>query len=100
MFDDATIVAEIPARWQMNPSYMHSFAITENYFIIIEQPLKVYFDFTNLNRTKCPNTFHLCNKSIFFNFLTFFSNLDITGWINHGKILETAIGFNFQMVSK
>lgn len=41
MFKDASIVAEIPARWQMNPSYMHSFTITDNYFVIIEQPLSI-----------------------------------------------------------
>lgn len=41
MFEDATIFAEIPARWQINPSYMHSFAMTENYFILIEQPLGI-----------------------------------------------------------
>lgn len=41
MFENASIVAEIPARWQMNPSYMHSFATTDNYFIIIEQPLSI-----------------------------------------------------------
>lgn len=41
MFENASILAEIPARWQMNPSYMHSFATTENYFIIIEQPLSI-----------------------------------------------------------
>lgn len=40
-FEIASVVAEIPARWQMHPSYMHSFAITDNYFIIIEQPLSV-----------------------------------------------------------
>lgn len=41
MFDQATIVATIPSRWFLNPSYMHTFGITENYFIIIEQPLAV-----------------------------------------------------------
>lgn len=41
MFENASIVAEIPAHWQMNPSYMHTFGITENYFIVIEQPLSV-----------------------------------------------------------
>lgn len=40
-FENASIVAEIPARWQLNPSYMHSFAVTENYFVIIEQPLSI-----------------------------------------------------------
>ncbi|XP_015602601.1 carotenoid isomerooxygenase isoform X3 [Cephus cinctus] len=41
MFDQATIVATVPSRWILNPSYMHTFGITENYFIIIEQPLAV-----------------------------------------------------------
>lgn len=41
MFDEASIVAEIPARWRTNPSYMHSFAMTDNYFIVIEQPLGI-----------------------------------------------------------
>lgn len=41
MFENATIVAEISAHWQMNPSYMHTFAITENYFIVVEQPLSI-----------------------------------------------------------
>lgn len=41
MFDQAIIVASIPSRWLLNPSYMHTFGITENYFIIIEQPLAV-----------------------------------------------------------
>ncbi|KAG7210341.1 hypothetical protein KM043_011879 [Ampulex compressa] len=41
MFDQATIVATVPSRWLLNPSYMHSFGITENYFIIVEQPLAI-----------------------------------------------------------
>ncbi|KAK9307101.1 hypothetical protein QLX08_002434 [Tetragonisca angustula] len=41
MFDQATIIASIPSRWLLNPSYMHTFGITENYFIIVEQPLSV-----------------------------------------------------------
>ncbi|XP_030764784.1 carotenoid isomerooxygenase [Sitophilus oryzae] len=41
MFDNARIVASIPARWPFHPSYMHTFGITKNYFIIIEQPLSV-----------------------------------------------------------
>lgn len=41
MFDQATIVASVPSRWILNPSYMHTFGITENYFIIVEQPLAV-----------------------------------------------------------
>lgn len=41
MFMNASVVAQIPARWRMNPSYMHSFALTENYYIVIEQPLSI-----------------------------------------------------------
>ncbi|XP_011149993.1 carotenoid isomerooxygenase isoform X2 [Harpegnathos saltator] len=41
MFDQATIVASVPCRWTLNPSYMHTFGITENYFIIVEQPLAI-----------------------------------------------------------
>lgn len=41
MFDNAHIVATIPSRWKLFPSYMHTFSMTENYFIIVEQPLSV-----------------------------------------------------------
>ncbi|XP_011310429.1 carotenoid isomerooxygenase isoform X2 [Fopius arisanus] len=41
MFERASVVTSLPARWKLNPSYMHTFGITENYFIIIEQPLAV-----------------------------------------------------------
>ena len=41
MFDQATIEATLPSRWVLNPSYMHTFGITENFFIIVEQPLSV-----------------------------------------------------------
>ena len=41
MFEDAQIVATIPVRWKLHPGYMHTFGITENYFIIVEQPLTV-----------------------------------------------------------
>ncbi|XP_045768128.1 carotenoid isomerooxygenase-like [Maniola jurtina] len=39
MFEKAEIVGSVKPRWKLNPAYMHSFGITENYFIIIEQPL-------------------------------------------------------------
>lgn len=42
MFDKVQIVASMPARWSVNPSYMHSFGMTQNYFIIIEQPCTIY----------------------------------------------------------
>ena len=32
-------LARVPTRWNLNPGYMHSFAVTENYFVLIEQPL-------------------------------------------------------------
>lgn len=41
MFKNAYILSKIPARWQFHPSYMHSFGITKNYFIVIEQPLSI-----------------------------------------------------------
>lgn len=41
MFENAYILSKIPARWRFHPSYMHSFGITRNYFIIIEQPLSL-----------------------------------------------------------
>lgn len=41
MFDNARVVAEIPVRWKLHPSYMHTFGVTDNYFIIVEQPLTV-----------------------------------------------------------
>lgn len=43
MFEQATIVASVPSRWTFNPSYMHTFGITDNYFIIVEQPLAISF---------------------------------------------------------
>lgn len=41
MFEDAHIVATLPSRWKFYPSYMHTFGITDNYFIIVEQPLSI-----------------------------------------------------------
>uniref|UniRef100_A0A182PPK6 Argininosuccinate lyase n=1 Tax=Anopheles epiroticus TaxID=199890 RepID=A0A182PPK6_9DIPT len=41
MFENARIVASVPARWKFHPGYMHTFGITENFFVIVEQPLSV-----------------------------------------------------------
>jgi carotenoid isomerooxygenase len=41
IFQDAHVVAKVPVRWKLHPSYMHTFGITENYFIIVEQPMTV-----------------------------------------------------------
>ncbi|XP_076060590.1 carotenoid isomerooxygenase-like [Oratosquilla oratoria] len=35
------IMVSIPTRWKLSPSYMHSMALTENYVVLIEQPLAV-----------------------------------------------------------
>lgn len=35
------IMATIPCHSLLTPSYYHSFGMTENYFIFIEQPLKL-----------------------------------------------------------
>lgn len=40
-FNNAHVVSSIPARWPLHPSYMHTFGMTQNYFIIIEQPLSI-----------------------------------------------------------
>ncbi|XP_011293729.1 carotenoid isomerooxygenase isoform X1 [Musca domestica] len=41
MFENAYVKAQIPCRWKLNPGYMHTFGITEHYFVIVEQPLSV-----------------------------------------------------------
>ncbi|XP_014359421.2 carotenoid isomerooxygenase [Papilio machaon] len=41
MFERAHIIGSMKPRWTMHPSYMHTFGVTENYFVIIEQPLTV-----------------------------------------------------------
>ena len=41
MFKQASIIGTVPARWPLHPSYMHTFGVTENYFVIVEQPLSV-----------------------------------------------------------
>ena len=41
-FDGGQLMARIKCRWMLEPGYMHSFAITENYFILIEQPMTVH----------------------------------------------------------
>lgn len=38
-FAGAKVVGRIPSRWKMNISYTHSFGITENYFVHLEQPM-------------------------------------------------------------
>ena len=39
--ENAEVVAQVPARWPLHPSYFHSFAMTDNYYAIIETPFAV-----------------------------------------------------------
>lgn len=41
MFEDAHIVATLPCRWKLHPGYMHTFGLTDRYFVIVEQPMSV-----------------------------------------------------------
>ena len=41
-FDGGQLMAKVRCRWMLEPGYMHSFAVTENYFILIEQPMTVH----------------------------------------------------------
>ncbi|GFR91763.1 beta,beta-carotene 9',10'-oxygenase [Elysia marginata] len=49
-FADAKVVATAPSRWKMNISYTHSFGMTENYFVQLEQPLAINIPRAMLNR--------------------------------------------------
>lgn len=39
--EEAHVVASIPTRRPFSPSYFHSFGLTENYYIFIEQPMVI-----------------------------------------------------------
>ncbi|KAK4884041.1 hypothetical protein RN001_000312 [Aquatica leii] len=49
MYDEAEVVASIPVRWRLFPSYMHSFGLTKNYFVILEQPLTISIPNLSIN---------------------------------------------------
>ncbi|KAG7157614.1 carotenoid isomerooxygenase-like [Homarus americanus] len=34
-------IASVDARWKLNPCHMHTFGLTENYFVLLEQPLTI-----------------------------------------------------------
>ncbi|XP_060080497.1 carotenoid-cleaving dioxygenase, mitochondrial-like [Ylistrum balloti] len=38
---DGKVVASVKSRWKLNPGYYHSFAVTENYYVFVEQPLVI-----------------------------------------------------------
>lgn len=50
MFNRMSVVASVKCRWPLHPGYMHSFGMTENYFIIVEQPLSVSLSTAVMNR--------------------------------------------------
>ncbi|XP_039751227.1 carotenoid isomerooxygenase-like [Pararge aegeria] len=56
MFKMAEVIHTITPRWLLNPSYMHSFGMTENYFVIMEQPLSISL-FTILKNHVLKNPF-------------------------------------------
>lgn len=35
------VIASVPCRSMLTPSYYHSFAMTDNYFVFLEQPFKL-----------------------------------------------------------
>ncbi|XP_046673753.1 carotenoid isomerooxygenase-like [Homalodisca vitripennis] len=41
MFESAEMVASVKARWPLHPSYMHTFGLTEHFYVIVEQPLAI-----------------------------------------------------------
>lgn len=76
MFEDAHIVATLPCRWKLHPGYMHTFGLTEHYFVIVEQPLSVSLTeyikshLSNQNLSAClkwyedkPTLFHLIERA-------------------------------------
>ncbi|XP_071439611.1 carotenoid isomerooxygenase-like isoform X2 [Hetaerina americana] len=40
-FGTAEVVGGVAARWPLHPGYMHSFGVTDNFFVIVEQPLSI-----------------------------------------------------------
>ncbi|KAL3862653.1 hypothetical protein ACJMK2_008607 [Sinanodonta woodiana] len=74
-FSSGKIVASIPSSRRLGMSFVHSFAMTENYYVVVEQPL--FFDFLKLKDSDkngetalsslewCPSIrakFHVVNK--------------------------------------
>lgn len=40
-FQRHQVVGVAKSRWALSPCYMHSFAVTENFFVLVEQPMSV-----------------------------------------------------------
>ncbi|XP_064599432.1 beta,beta-carotene 15,15'-dioxygenase-like [Liolophura sinensis] len=41
VYDKAEVVGSVPFRWSKNPTYLHSFGMSENYYVLVEQALTV-----------------------------------------------------------
>ncbi|XP_064599128.1 beta,beta-carotene 15,15'-dioxygenase-like [Liolophura sinensis] len=39
VFKKAEVVGSVPFRWPNSPSYLHSFGMSDNYYVFLEQPL-------------------------------------------------------------
>ncbi|CAF1013350.1 unnamed protein product [Adineta steineri] len=39
LMNQCKTLTKIPSRWPFNPSYMHTFAVTDNYIVLVEQSL-------------------------------------------------------------
>ncbi|XP_050412299.1 beta,beta-carotene 15,15'-dioxygenase isoform X3 [Patella vulgata] len=74
-FENSKIVASAPSRWKWNISYNHSFGMSENYFVILEQPFVysigrlIFRKFTNSTIEDClvsypeeQSVFHIIRK--------------------------------------
>ncbi|XP_016940124.4 carotenoid isomerooxygenase [Drosophila suzukii] len=75
MFEDAHVVATLPCRWKLHPGYMHTFGLTDHFFVIVEQPLSVSLpeyiksQLNGQNMSAClkwfedrPTLFHLIDR--------------------------------------
>ncbi|TDG48175.1 hypothetical protein AWZ03_005350 [Drosophila navojoa] len=76
MFEDAHVVTTLPCRWKLHPGYMHTFGLTEHYFVIVEQPMSVSLteyikaQLSNQHLAAClkwyedkPTLFHLIERA-------------------------------------
>ena len=59
ILENAEIVASIPARHKHSPSYFHSFGMSEDFVIFVEQPL--YVQDENRNGSTSENGPIHCN---------------------------------------
>ncbi|CAM1154775.1 BCO2 (predicted) [Pycnogonum litorale] len=82
-FNKASLIASIPSRWRLHPSYFHSFAITDNYVIFIEQCLTI----------SIPKVFRMhFLKESFFSSLELYENEKVLFHIydkSEGRLLDT-----------